>query len=348
MRLSSPDRGAPGSRLADWLELSALRAPGRALGRGELLSVLRPEDDDRAHRRSFDPDSGEILEDDILGESYEQASRIAFQELSRRGGALGDQYPFQLASTLSPLGRTLSLRARAPKTLGAVGYLLYLIISALRLKLLEPEPDEEAVRNADGLLLYSDSMFGRLFQICAAVALGGYIRGDVVSFGHPRPNHTGFLPAHQLAWERFGAYKPVSSVPIGLSPSQNDAGIDLISWLSFPDGHASKVLIFGQVASGVDWIDKSVVDSARALKSWFNQPTYENFVLLMAMPFNITDARTVIERGGDADIRAHLFEIEERAFGIVLDRDRIDDFSAFERVSGWVMETLARLGPHSL
>jgi hypothetical protein len=235
------------------------------------------------------------------------------------------------------------------------------MISGLRLKLLEPEPDDQLVRNEDGLLLYSDSMLGRLFQICAAVALGGYIRGDVVSFGHPRPDHTSFLPAHRLAWERFGAYKPVSSVPIGLSPAQNDAGIDLISWLNFPDGHASKILIFGQVASGVDWIDKSVIDRVRALKSWFNQPTYENFVPLIAMPFNITDARTVIERGGDVDLRARLFEIEERAFGIVLDRDRIalsiasafsldegsrdriDEFSAFERVSRWVMGTLARV-----
>jgi len=31
-------------------------------------------------------------------------------------------------------------------------------------------------------------------------------------------------------------------------------------------------------------------DCARGLKSWFQGPVYENFILLIAMPFNITDA----------------------------------------------------------
>jgi hypothetical protein len=361
MRLASPSRGAPGSRLADWLELVALHAPRRAVGRGDLLSVLRPDDEDRGRRRTFDAEAAEFLEAEILGESFEDVSRLVHQELTRRGESLGDHYPFKLSSVGS-LGRAMNLKALPPETPGAVGYLFCLIVSALRLNLLEPDEADENARNEEGLLLFSEHMFGKLFQVCAAAALGGYLQGEVVSFGHPRPDHTSFLPAHLTAWERFGAYKPVQTVPIGLSPSQKDAGIDLISWLNFPDGHAAKILVFGQVASGDDWVGKSVLDSARGLKSWFEGPVYENFIPLIAMPFNITDARAVIERGADVDIRAQIFEVEERAFGIVLDRDRIaisiskafsldqgrreciDQLSAFANVSTWVKETLTRLG----
>ena len=45
---------------------------------------------------------------------------------------------------------------------------------------------------------------GRLFQIAGCLVLGGYLRGDVIWFGFPRPARDAFLPALQRAFKRFG------------------------------------------------------------------------------------------------------------------------------------------------
>jgi hypothetical protein len=139
MRLASPNRGAPSSRLADWLELLALHAPQRAVGRGDLLSVLRPDDEDRGRRRTFDAETAEFLEAEILGESFEDVSRLVHQEITRRRDSLGEHYPFKL-TLVGSLGRAINLRALSPEPPGAIGYLFCLIVSALRLDLLELVP----------------------------------------------------------------------------------------------------------------------------------------------------------------------------------------------------------------
>ncbi len=111
--------------------------------------------------------------------------------------------------------------------------MLCLIITCYRLKLLDLDARDNAKRASDGNLFYSEHRIGNLLQTCASLALGGYIRGDVVSFGYPRPDGSGFLQAHRETWRRFGAYEPVSEVPTGMPDSENDAGIDLIEVAEF-------------------------------------------------------------------------------------------------------------------
>lgn len=324
MFLQRPEQESPSSRLADWLELLAAARPQSAVGGGELQKILRMEGEERVSRRRRDEDTGEIEDEEILERDNAEMIRDVFEEITRRAVLLKSDYPFLVEFTGRGLGTKARLRRKTTvdRTSGALAYLYCLLISARRHTLLLLGPNDETLAASDGLQFHSEHRYGHLLQICAAIALGGYLKNDVISFGYPRPDGSKFLEAHKRVWDRFGAYKPCVEVPIGAPDKENDAGIDLIGWVSFPDSHASKILIFGQVASGRNWAGKSAIDRANALHTWFDSPAYKFFIPAMVMPFNITDARTTIRRGR-TDLRRAVFEHEERQFGIVIDRDRL-------------------------
>ncbi len=112
MFLQSPDQEAPESRLADWLELLAACSPDRAVGRGDVQKIVRMEDDERQKRRTFDADSGDTLETEILAEDDEDLARKTFTEIERRQALLGEDYPFLIERVGAGLPQSLKIQWR--------------------------------------------------------------------------------------------------------------------------------------------------------------------------------------------------------------------------------------------
>jgi hypothetical protein len=87
-------------------------------------------------------------------------------------------------------------------------------------------------------------------------------------------------------YERFGDGTPVRKPRPAASKQVKDDGIDVIAWRDPIDGMPGTQYLLGQVASGEDWVDKSVVtDSKHFHKYWFEHQPACQHQDAMFMPF---------------------------------------------------------------
>jgi hypothetical protein len=167
-----------------------------------------------------------------------------------------------------------------------------------------------------------------LFQICATIAAAGYVDGIAVSFGWPRPDSERFLDALKRIYRLFGDGTPHDAPPPGAPDAVKDDGIDVIAWRPTPDGLPGTQYLLGQVASGNDWQDKSVVTYIDVFhRFWFSTQPAARETPAMFMPF-------CLEPKGAADA----FEAQEIAvanmqrltnqFGMLFYRYRMPYFAA--------------------
>jgi hypothetical protein len=261
MALTSPDIQAPRSLLADWLEIVALESRlGRAT-RSALDSIWRFTAEERSTRRRRDPSTGLAEDGEIADTQLENIIEDVLRELEWRASVLGPAYPFSLVrqpTSGDPLWELVAVADPADDN--HVVYTTCLLIVAYRRHILPPDDPH----------VFTDHYLGLLFQICSCLAVGGHVGADVVSFGWPRSTGEAFLPALKSAWGKFGGYNIVDTPPDGAPKRLQDGGIDIIAWRQFSDGRGARVLIFGQAASGDNWVGKSASGPADTLVShWF-------------------------------------------------------------------------------
>lgn len=279
MLLTSPDIQSGRVVLADWLELQAVLSPSRRISRSVIDSIFRFTSEDRAIRlqRGLDdqPEDGEIVE-----AFSEMVVADVLNELEWRTRTIGPGYPFTLCPKRAGLSSTWELVApQEPLQERWLIYLTCLFLVGYRRDMIVPENPAEAAE-------LSNHKLGMLFQICACLAVGGYIEGEVISFGWPRASGEAFLPALRAAWTRYGAYTVVVTAPVGVSAQIKDGGVDIIAWRHFDDRRPARLLLFGQVASGDDWRDKPVTGAANELtSSWFTGHSPSAWVPATLMPF---------------------------------------------------------------
>ena len=323
-RLSPPSPGDTRSDVADWLELQVLFSRRGIATKSTLSNAWDIAEDGASERLSRDEETGEIVDEAIVEDKWNEQVSAAFDEIHYRAETLKATYPFTSDPRALSVRRDPSVPVTEP---GHIVYLFCLLASAIRQKWFQPDAALEAAT-----LAIADN-----FQICAGLAAGGYVCGPAAWFGFPRPDGTGFLAALKSVYGRFGSGEPRTSVPAGLPTREKDGGIDVIAWRDFADRLGGKTYILGQCASGKNWKGKSVLEYIGQLHgSWFTMApaTYALPALFTVFPAHheLQDSAQETFESKRSNNQWH----EEKRYGIIFDRLRVAEFAHVCLTSGEV------------
>ena len=323
MPVRSPGPAETRSRIADWLEVICLTSTRGVATRGDLLGIydLLGEDD---HGLEHDDQTGEDLEGEILEDARTDSADVILDELAYRATVLGGYYPF----TIEPRGQNWRIVAAADGDAAEAAaarscYVFCLLTSAIRDRYIQ------GVGVAPLVLTMPNH-----FQAIAAEAAAGVMGGQSISFGWPRPGGTAFRPALDHVSQRMRLGKPLEAVPLWSTGHEKDAGIDVIAWRDFDDQRPGKLVLFGQVASGNDWVKKTVKSDTPNFLSWFAERPTEHYIPAIFIPFPQHHDCAGRKNAGFEAVAAAEAWLREQEFGLVIDRLRIVGIAARQLIGG--------------
>ena len=247
---------------SDFVELSAFFSEGSQAYTKDLVG---------AFEISTDEDYKDVEEEIRYREEIVSGT---VRNIEYRKKSLNDAYPFELdetGDTLYFLGDDFSF--------GRSAYLLSLVLS--HLKSVSPilngsrrYPSDVEIRE-----------LRQYFQYFATAALAAEIGGQAWSFGHPRPDGTGFLTKLREIWLTLkdGTVDPDPSAP----SSPQDDQIDIFAWRGHPDGLPGFILAGAQVATGANWKSKSIKEHVADVfwGRWFGRQPVSQLICYHIIPF---------------------------------------------------------------
>jgi hypothetical protein len=247
----------PATKLADWLELTALAAADRNASIQDLVQVIRRSGTSDA----IDPDNEEPSGD--RGSEISQAiAESAFAEIEARSTGCGKAYPFKVGTQ----------RIQATRSTDASIYVFLLLVANYGAK--------AAGSGTSALPMFDD---------LAAGAAGSYFHGESYVFAFPRRvAPTGFADAVDDLCLRMGEGEGNRRRPT--TKHQNDAKLDIVSWRPFEDRRKGKMIAFGQCATGANWKEKlSELDPYDFYTQWFAENPAVRPLRMFFMPFRVLD-----------------------------------------------------------
>lgn len=325
---------------ADWIELAALISSRQSASSAELIrSRAALEEDEHGLVALENDDFPELLEEEILGSAAELWASDVLEELSERSNSLGSSYPFRLHRAAGDSWR-LDYQTQDERH----DHLLYvccLLITARRY----------------GLVLHGLSEMDKVLQIVAYLVAGRLVAGESYWFGYPRPDHSNMRDAVQLLLERMGFSRPSVVPPVWSIGTENDGGIDIVAWRNFGDKLPSRIVLYGQVASGKNWEGKPVTkDSDSTWPSWVGDYGQRYYLPAMFVPW---PQYVTVEAAGGRSFRERVEDIalrNEKTYGVTVDRGRIaelaglavftgndDEYELVSYLSDWLTRTMALL-----
>jgi hypothetical protein len=295
-----PDETVHRSKVADWLEFEALASPDRRIAFGTLISATVLTENEQKE---------DVADEDLDGD---RVVLNAQGEIERRSKSVGADYPFRIDEK----GRVMEF-VDPVSDVGSV-YLFCLFLSHAVDRTIIPKAKAPSVTNKTR----------DLFQACATIAAGGYVRGPSMSFGFPRPDGVDFLKALHVVYKLFGDGRPCKTPRIAAPPNVKDDGIDIIAWRRSIDQLPNTHYLIGQVASGKNWIDKSVkADREHFHNYWFVDAPCSQAEDAMFMPFGLEPDNDKNEIDYGELLKDHMQHIAYR-FGTLFYRDRIAKHAA--------------------
>jgi hypothetical protein len=293
--LSVPDDTVHRTKVADWLELKAICSADGRVSFSTLASATAIGEEEQ---------NQDIAEED---QEEDELILMAQAEIERRLANIGDDYPFRIDAK----GRSLQF-VMTVSNAGSV-YLFCLFLSHAADHTIVPKALAPDVTNK----------VRDLFQACATIAAGGYIQGPSMSFGFPRPDGKDFLKALRKVYRLFGDGKPCTKPRKASSKNVKDNGIDIIAWQRSIDNLPAMHYLIGQVASGNDWVDKSVKpDRKHFHEYWFTHKPGSQAEDAMFMPFGLEPENWKGEKDYDDLLKDHMQSIAYR-YGNLFYRDRV-------------------------
>lgn len=246
----------------DWLECVAICDP---FGRAQLRAVID-------HFRVED-ETAEV--DQIDDTSHEDAELAEIESLVvQRQKALSDGYPFELSHNGSEL-----IFQRDDVGNAANAYIMCLLVSANR-RLpggWHSDLDDLKVR-----------LTQRIIQLVATVAMAGVAKGPAVSVGWPRESDPTIIGVLKRAAQMGSCIIPHDAPNLLVArPSDKDAGIDILAWERVQPPQTTPGHIWlGQVASGSNWPDKSVLTDRDTFRAgYIYSPGTQNWNGATIIPF---------------------------------------------------------------
>lgn len=242
--------------LADWVEFQALCDEFEVY---RLHSLIRVSDENQ------DIENQDFT---IQDNSNEQLLEKLLEELSERQICLKESYPFEITGTEIAVKQNLSH--------GCYAYFYCLFFTHVnRIDVItESSPNTNPSRD--------------LMQVCSTFAAAGFLSGNAISFGFPRPDSTNFQTALKNAYAIMGEGKVSDTLRPGASAHEKDGEIDIIAWGRSSDETVGSVYMLGQVASGANWSQKSVKGAIEHFHDiWFDDKPPSTPMPAMFIPFCI-------------------------------------------------------------
>lgn len=225
--LSAPPIKGEMWALADWVEFKALCNEFSACRLKEIIRISDEEQEEENKDFAEQDSSNEQLLEALLG------------VLAERQSLLKESYPFTLDAD--------EIIVTPAPTQGGYAYLYCLFFSHIgRTDVINNSPP-------------SSNKDRDLMQVCSTFAIAGFINGNAISFGFPRPDHSNFLTALRRAYGLIGEGVVRDKLLPGASRHEKDGEMDVIAWSASTDGTPGVQYWLGQVATGLtNWDNKSV------------------------------------------------------------------------------------------
>ena len=204
--------GAPDIDLAaDYLELKAILSREGQSYSEDIVDAL-----ELAAEAEFDDVNDEI-------ENREEVAAGAVARITSRKRILSAAYPFDLDDS----GAEIAFTSNKPD-LGQTAYLVSLLLSNLHY--VSPLLDGSHMHPSDDEV----RQLRQYFQYFATAAIAAEIQGPAWSFGHPRPDGTGFITKLTEIWSvlKDGSVHRHPSAP----SAPKDDQVDVFAWRPQRDG----------------------------------------------------------------------------------------------------------------